>query len=85
MSDNSDNNVLTIDVEDWFHILDSPVAPEISQWPELSLRASFGMEKILQLLSETDTKATFILEHHPVHHGTDQAGEENHKGIQHTL
>ena len=56
----SNNNVLTIDVEDWFHILDSPAAPILSQWTDLPLRAHQNMEKILELLSVTATKATFF-------------------------
>ena len=53
-------NIITIDVEDWFHILDSPAAPGLAQWPELPLRAAHSIEKLLQLLSDTGTKATFF-------------------------
>jgi polysaccharide deacetylase family protein (PEP-CTERM system associated) len=54
------DNILSIDVEDWFHVLDSPAAPKIGQWSELSLRAEASMEKILMMLEETGTKATFF-------------------------
>lgn len=53
-------NVFTVDVEEWFHILDSPAAPKIDKWGKLSLRAEYSMDKILQLLSDTKNKATFF-------------------------
>ena len=53
-------NILTIDVEEWFHILDSPAVPKIDQWPDLPLRAQRSVEKLLQLLSDTGTRATFF-------------------------
>ncbi|MFC1783287.1 XrtA system polysaccharide deacetylase [Planctomycetota bacterium] len=54
------NNILSIDVEDWFHILDSPSAPDIDQWSKLPLRVEHGMEQILLILGDTGTKATFF-------------------------
>ena len=53
-------NILSIDVEDWFHILDSPAVPKIGQWPDLPLRVERGMEQLLAMLDETATKATFF-------------------------
>jgi len=53
-------NVISIDVEDWFHILDSPVVPEIEAWGGLELRAEANMNVILEVLAETNTKATFF-------------------------
>lgn len=54
------SSVLTIDVEDWFHILDSPAVPILEQWSYLPLRVQTSMEQLLQMLSDTDTKATFF-------------------------
>lgn len=54
------SSVLTIDVEDWFHILDSPAVPTLEQWSYLPLRVQTSMEQLLQMLSDTDTKATFF-------------------------
>lgn len=53
-------NVLTIDVEDWFHILDSPAVPDFRKWGDLELRAHIGLERLLQLFEDTNTKATFF-------------------------
>ncbi|MBN2475603.1 MAG: DUF3473 domain-containing protein [Pirellulales bacterium] len=57
---NTSRNVLSVDVEDWFHILDSPAVPNIEQWSTLPLRAQRSMEQVLALLEETGTKATFF-------------------------
>jgi polysaccharide deacetylase family protein (PEP-CTERM system associated) len=53
-------NILTVDVEDWFHILDSPSTPELNEWGKLTLRAEGSIHQLLQLLSETGNKATFF-------------------------
>lgn len=54
------SNIFTVDVEEWFHILDSPATPEINQWGELPLRAEHSLHKLLDLLAETENKATFF-------------------------
>lgn len=53
-------NVLSIDVEDRFHILDSPVVPPIEQWDNLESRIEQNMEKILTTLDKFSVKATFF-------------------------
>ena len=53
-------SVLSIDVEDWFHILDSPASPQISEWSRLPLRAHLVVEKLLEILDRTSTRATFF-------------------------
>jgi polysaccharide deacetylase family protein (PEP-CTERM system associated) len=53
-------NVLSIDVEDWFHILDSPAAPSIERWPFLESRIEGNLEKLLTLLNRFSVKATFF-------------------------
>lgn len=50
----------TVDVEDWFHILDSSVVPGIEQWPHLEKRFHIGLERILVLLDKHSIKATFF-------------------------
>jgi polysaccharide deacetylase family protein (PEP-CTERM system associated) len=52
--------VMTIDVEDWFHILDSPIAPTIDQWGSLPSRVEIGMERLLQMLDECNVRATMF-------------------------
>ncbi|MFX0197228.1 MAG: DUF3473 domain-containing protein [Candidatus Hodarchaeota archaeon] len=53
-------NVLTIDVEDWFHILEDPSVPGIEQWASLPLRAPRSISQILQVLTDSGSKATFF-------------------------
>ena len=53
-------NVISIDVEDWFHILDTPVVPVIEEWGCLELRARDNMAVLLNVLAETNTKVTFF-------------------------
>ncbi len=62
--------VFTVDVEDWFHILDTPAAPDIAQWDSLESRIEQNMGKILELLQEQGVRATFfwlgwVAERHP--------------------
>lgn len=50
----------TIDVEDWFHILETGAAPEINQWGSLESRVEHGFNQILELLDEHSIRATFF-------------------------
>lgn len=60
MSSDSITNALTIDVEDYFQV--SAFAPYIprDQWDSHSCRVERNVERILQLLDDRDTKATFF-------------------------
>jgi len=51
---------LTIDVEDWFHILDSPAVPTIENWPHLESRIERNLENLLALLDSLSVKVTFF-------------------------
>jgi polysaccharide deacetylase family protein (PEP-CTERM system associated) len=53
-------NVLSCELEDWFHILDSEVVPEIGQWSKLPLHAERNVDKLLRLFEDTGAKATFF-------------------------
>lgn len=53
-------NCLTIDVEDWFHILDTDVVPKLNEWSGMEARVKRNMEAILDLLDSCGTKATFF-------------------------
>lgn len=53
-------NSFTVDIEDWFHILDSPAAPDIEQWFELESRIHGNVEKILTMLDSFCVKATLF-------------------------
>lgn len=53
-------NVMTIDVEDYFQV--SAFAPHIprSEWPQRECRVEANVDRILALLDETGTQATFF-------------------------
>ncbi len=51
-------NIFTIDVEDWFHILESDQAPERARWDALESRVVRNTDRLLALLAETGTQAT---------------------------
>jgi polysaccharide deacetylase family protein (PEP-CTERM system associated) len=51
---------LTIDVEDWFHILDSPAAPAISKWSSLESRIEMNLQILLEILESFSVKVTFF-------------------------
>jgi polysaccharide deacetylase family protein (PEP-CTERM system associated) len=51
---------LTIDVEDWFHILDCDAAPSLQDWPHLPARVQPNLEKMLELTGDTGVRATFF-------------------------
>lgn len=50
--------IFSIDVEDWFHILDLPSTPPVSSWDGLPSRVERNLLNLLDLFGETDTKVT---------------------------
>ncbi|MHC4323455.1 MAG: DUF3473 domain-containing protein [Planctomycetota bacterium] len=54
------HSCLTIDVEDWFHILDSPAVPGFEQWPSLESRIERNLEELLAVLDSFSVKVTFF-------------------------
>lgn len=54
-------NILTFDVEEWFHLLDFDATRSEEQWTRYEVRIYENMERIFQILEETDTKATFFV------------------------
>src|ERR1700687_813396 len=50
--------IFSIDVEDWFHILDLSTTPEIAQWDSLPSRVENNFAKLLAILDERKAKAT---------------------------
>ncbi len=63
-------NILTFDVEEYFHasIFEKVVTPD--QWPQLESRVEGNVERILDLLERYQVRATFFVlgwigEHHP--------------------
>lgn len=54
-------NILTFDVEEWFHLLDFDATRGEDQWCNYEVRIYENVERILKLLEETNTKATFFI------------------------
>ncbi|HYW77981.1 MAG TPA: polysaccharide deacetylase family protein [Thermoguttaceae bacterium] len=62
--------MFTVDVEEWFHILDSPAAPPIERWDTLESRLDVGLDSLLTMLETMNVRATFfwlgwMAERHP--------------------
>ena len=53
-------NILTFDVEDWFHVLDNPETKDEKQWIQLESRIHQNMDRILVQLEKHNQKATFF-------------------------
>jgi polysaccharide deacetylase family protein (PEP-CTERM system associated) len=63
-------NILSVDVEDWFHILEAETAPDAASWPSLASRVEANTDALLATFEETGARATFfvvgwIAERHP--------------------
>jgi polysaccharide deacetylase family protein (PEP-CTERM system associated) len=53
-------NILTFDVEEWFHILDNESTKTEQQWSNFEYRLESNMDRILELLERKNQKATFF-------------------------
>jgi len=53
-------NVFTVDVEDWFHILDTQGAPDFADWENQENRIEKGVNRLLELLNKYSVKATMF-------------------------
>ena len=53
-------NILTIDVEDWFHILDNESTRAETNWRGYECRIHANMDRIFDLLERKNTRATFF-------------------------
>jgi len=63
-------NLFSIDLEDWFHILDHEATPKLEQWGEQESRVAANSQRLLEELERADVRCTFfvlgwIAEHHP--------------------
>jgi peptidoglycan-N-acetylglucosamine deacetylase len=55
-------NILTFDIEEWYHLLELPATSNPSQWGNFEHRLEANTDKLLMLLDETKVKATcFVL------------------------
>src|SRR5579872_6630049 len=53
-------DIFTIDVEDWFHILETEGTPEVSSWDALPSRLERNLEKLMEILDTAQVKATLF-------------------------
>ena len=53
--------ILTIDIEEWFHILDNKKTKNISDWNKFDSRIRIGMDIIYDILDKSKTPATFFV------------------------
>lgn len=54
-------NILTFDVEEWFHLLDFDATRTEAEWGRYEVRIYDNVNRIMRILDETDTKATFFI------------------------
>lgn len=52
--------VFTLDVEDWFHILDLPSTPKLEQWPALQSDVVKNTRRMLAIYRQHDVKCTLF-------------------------
>jgi polysaccharide deacetylase family protein (PEP-CTERM system associated) len=50
--------IFSVDVEDWFHILDVPSSPAVSEWDGLPSRAERNFLRLLDLFGESNVRVT---------------------------
>lgn len=53
-------NILTFDIEEWFHILDNESTRTEAEWSRYETRIYENMDRIFQLLHDTNSQATFF-------------------------
>jgi peptidoglycan-N-acetylglucosamine deacetylase len=53
-------NILTFDLEEWFHILNNPSTDNEKSWGNFEYRLKENIDRILLLLDESDNIATFF-------------------------
>ena len=54
-------NILTFDVEEWFHLLDFDATRTENEWGRYDVRIYENVDRILNVLEDTNTKATFFV------------------------
>lgn len=53
-------NILTIDVEDWYHLLDNDYTKSFNEWKNFETRIQYGLDIIFSILDKYNQKATFF-------------------------
>ena len=54
-------NILTFDIEEWFHLLDCDATRTENEWKSYEVRIYDNVERIFRVLEDTDTRATFFI------------------------
>lgn len=54
-------NILTFDIEEWFHLLDFEDTKTEEKWGQYEVRIYENVDRILDILERTNTKATFFI------------------------
>lgn len=55
-------DIFTVDVEEWFHLLEVSAAPSFAEWDRLPVRIEDNMRRLLDLFDAHDAKVTcFVL------------------------
>lgn len=54
-------NILTFDIEEWFHLLDNDATCNTARWDSYEVRIHDNMERIFDILGQTRTAATFFI------------------------
>jgi polysaccharide deacetylase family protein (PEP-CTERM system associated) len=53
-------NILTFDIEEWFHLLDHPGTRNEADWAKFPVRIHENMDRILEMLAQNQQSATFF-------------------------
>ena len=54
-------NILTFDIEEWFHILDNDSTKTVKEWSKYETRIHSNMDRIFDCLNKSNLKATFFV------------------------
>ena len=54
-------NILTFDIEEWFHLLDCDATRTENEWKNYEVRIYDNVERLFGVLEDTNTKATFFI------------------------
>ena len=53
-------NILTFDIEEWFHLLDNESTKTSHEWVKFECRIHTNMERIFGILEKNNQKVTFF-------------------------
>jgi len=53
-------NILTFDIEEWFHLLENDYSKNEDDWNKFEVRIHHNMERIFRILEDTHSRGTFF-------------------------